>query len=157
MKERQGNVLDLFFVLLLILSAVGVGGRFLRSETYDGEETEMLVRVRIPVSDASLEECLHPGERTYLSTGEYYGVLEALESERAEVRLFDGGRFVSGTWEEGGPREYLLTVRVKGRIRENVFYREGREAVLVGREIEVWGEYARVFGTVTEVLPDTTV
>ena len=133
---------------------MGVGSRFLRASSPEGTETEALVRVRVTPCEALLGECVVYGEPLYLSTGEEYGVLEEMGVNGVEVRLVENGDFLIGRWDGEGPREYLVSIRVAGTVREGVFYREGRDAILVGSEIGVWGERACIRGTVTEVVAD---
>ena len=50
--------------------------------------------VRVEASDAALFECLSLGEPLYLASGEYYGVLAAIDSSPAEIALLEDGVFL---------------------------------------------------------------
>ena len=150
MKERRGNVLDLFLILLLAFSLVSVLGRFGESRDAFGESVEGTVTVRVERSDAMLSECLDIGESLYLSTGEYYGELIDIERLPARVTLLEDGVFYVGEYGEEGPWEYLASVRVAGEVRENVFYRSERDALLSGRTVTLWGARTVIRGTIVE-------
>ena len=148
MRGRRGNVLDLFLILLLVFSLVSVIGRFGGGEGSRGEVTEGVVSVQVDSCDASLFECLSVGEALYLASGEYFGELEGIEVTPASVTLLEDGVFFVGTWDGDGPRRFVFSIRVAGRVREDVFYRAEHEALLSGLPVVLYGERAVIRGTV---------
>ncbi|MBE6589296.1 MAG: DUF4330 family protein [Ruminococcaceae bacterium] len=151
MKERRGNVLDLFLILLLAFSLIGVIGRMAEGGVSSAAEEEALIDIYVPATEARLFECLEIGETLYLGSGEYYGVLTEIGVFPAQVRLEKDGRVYLGAWDADGPKDLVFTVRVKGAFRDAVFHREGRESLLVGDGVSLYGTRAHISGRVSGV------
>ena len=151
MKERRGNVLDLFLILLLVFSILGVIARYREVGMTVDASTEGELVLRVESTDAALSECLTVGEELYLVSGAYYGELVGIESARARISLLEGGSFFEGEWDENGPREFTLTVKVMGSVKSGVFYHLQREALLVGSTLTLYGERAVIGGKIIAV------
>lgn len=151
MKERRGNALDLFFILLLVFSLLGVIGRLGETGSAVYEESEAIMLVRVEASDAALFECLSLGEPLYLASGEYYGEVAAIDSAPAKITLLEDGVFLLGEWDEDGPRDYLISVKTKGAWKGSSFFRSERDILLVGAQVTLYGERAVIKGRTVEV------
>ena len=151
MKERRGNALDLFLVLLLVFSLLGVIGRLGDTDSAAYEESEAIMLVRVEASDAALLDCLFVGEPLYLASGEYYGELAAIDSSPAKITLLEDGAFLSGEWDADGPRDYLVSVKTKGAWKGSSFFRSERDILLVGADVTLYGERAVIRGRTVEV------
>lgn len=155
MRERRGNILDLFLILLLAGSLLGVLGRLGDTAGERYEESDALMRVRVESTDADLSASLRIGEALYLASGEYYGELSEIDSAPAKITLLEDGVFFVGEWDGEGPREYVVTVRVRGAWREEIFYRSERDALLVGAPVTLYGARAVIRGSAIDVREPT--
>ena len=129
MRSREGGrriqATDCVLVLLLLLSAVGIGWRAWRGVRPAAAGTETEVRLLWQDTDRRTVECLTVGEVLRTEAGAELGIVTAVEPFAVTRSLRDGGEAVSGTVPDDPRCCAWVTVSVRlvhtdgGALREN--------------------------------------
>ena len=150
-NERRGNALDVFLILLLIFSLIGMGFSFwfrTRENTASGEEVQAVLVLEWKAISPEVIACLRDGDALYTAAGAYYGQLEGISFTGAEVTLLSNGSYCKGAWSENVLCDAELVVRVTGVRQNGSFLRAGQYAVPVGQSVELYSSLACVRATV---------
>ena len=156
MKRERGNLLDLFLILLLVFSVIGVGLRqhALQRERQVVEEERYFVTLLLKKVPAEWIDCVSVGETLYLPDGTSFGVLRTLSCRPAQEILSGNGGTQSVLWEDGTFLDVSAVVEVQGQVREGVLLRDGKYALLLWSRQTLYSARAQWQATVSEVLPE---
>ncbi|MBQ1963671.1 MAG: hypothetical protein II369_06090 [Clostridia bacterium] len=158
-KRGRGNLLDLFLILLLLFSVIGVG---LRQHALQREQEELpkeayCVTLLLKKVPSEWVECVSVGEVLYLSDGTPFGVLRELSCSPARESISTIGGTQSVLWEDGSYLEVSAKVIVQGRIREGVLLREGKYALLLWSRQTLYSTRAEWNVTVAEIVSSSAM
>ena len=150
-EKKRWNALDAFWILLILLSAVGIALRGYSLRSSDTATDETLVMLRVSDLHPLFAACVESGEPLYLPSGEEWGRLVSAERVPTTIRLIKDGKEIVGTYDEADRIDLLLTVRVSGAWQGELFLRNGRDALLVGERRELYGKRIYLAATVASV------
>ena len=139
--ERRGTKLDLFLILLTLLSLTS---GFLYRTGIDHADTDLpqstfLLELYSDGIDSTMFDCLQVDEALYQADGSLFGTLTALEKLPLSVSLIDNGALIVGEWDEALRCRIHLTVTCTGSLREEAFLFEGRIPLGIGEAIVLRG------------------
>ena len=134
---KRINVIDVFIILLLVLSLVGVGVR-LGTNAYlnNKNNTEYILTLQVSAISDVKENAVAVNDKVYLTeSSELIGVI-------SEVKLAPQGAFTepSDTSQELPNIEkydMTCTVTVKGNMTENGFMLEGGKYIYIGMTLDI--------------------
>ena len=150
-KEKAWNALDAFWILLILISLCGIVLRWYSLRTSVMEAEEITVTLRVSDMHPLCAACIETGESLYLSDGEVWGRLVAVERVATPIRLITDGKEIVGVYDEDDRIDVLLRVRVSGTRQGELFLRNGRDAVCVGDRKELFGKRIRLVPVVVSV------
>ena len=152
MKEKHGNFVDIFLLVLIGFSVFSVVGRFAQAQSATGpEEMTASVILRIEGVDTYLPSSVTEGESAFLASGERFGRITSIFASSARVRVESDGELIEGVWEDGSLWDVEVELSITGEIGENGFLRNGSSAILVGQHLSLYSERAYLYGEVIGV------
>lgn len=134
-RKRRGSIVDVFLILLILLSIVSIIWRYYRvSTTVSQLEKPLLLTAETEILDSGTYDCMRVGDKLYTASGELFGTLLSVEKIQAEVSLILDGEWYEGAWEEE------LRCKVRMEIAVNAIASERGDLVagsrvLVGEQL----------------------
>ena len=145
-RERSGNLLDLFLVLVLVLSFCGI---LLRrydlskpSKTEDLREYTVVAECKGILYDSV--ECILDGEILYTAQGEIYGVLEDHDVKPAKAVFWENGELHQGYWQGNTRCDVTLLLRVNAKESDHGLLKDGTLAILCGQSVILYSDQAQL-------------
>lgn len=150
-SQKRGGLLDVFIILLIVLSVVGICLRMQALQS--GGDNDSFCRVRAVVKNLPTEtaDCLTEGESLYTNDGSLYGMVESIETEPARITVYQGDKAYHGVWEDGSTVDLEIWMTLTGSVGEDVFLRDGKHAVLLGEQVLLYGERCALSFLICEV------
>ena len=158
MEERRkkridrGSVLDVFLVLLLLGSLATAALRFYRlgAVVEDSRRAEVVLLSR--GIRGEIGDQVSVGEELYSQDGSLYGKITDIRIQGSRIEILEEGEVSVGEWDPALRCDAFLTVEIWGGERDGIFYRDGREAVLVGDQSVLHTRRATLTPVVAKVL-----
>lgn len=137
MKSRKTHarygIFDLFFLLLLLLSLLGIGVRVYSSSLGGAEETEHVLAMGwIPGRSAESAAQISEGAALYTAAGEAVGYIRSVRRAPAEERLLSNGSYCTVRWPASDRVDVTLELELLGGKGEGGFLLLGREVWSTG-------------------------
>lgn len=141
---RRLNATDLVLLILLVLSAAGIGLRAVRGRTHAAEGTPTEVYALWHAADRRTASCLTRGEILRTAAGAEFGeVIGIYTADTVRTLQTDSG-MRTGTVPDDPLCDVYLTVRVRLTDADGVPRRENGQPLPVGASYELFGERTRL-------------
>lgn len=153
---RRGNLLDLFFVFLLLFCLLGAFFRrqSLQSLTPNDAREPLVAVLLLKASDPRMAESLTEGEAVYRASGEHFGTLIAVAVRPCRLSMIEDGAAVEGTWDPSLFCDLYLTVRFLGTKTGDRVLHGGSQPLSVGERITLYTERAELSGLIARIGSD---
>ncbi len=146
-RKKLGSILDAFLTLLILLSVLGIvfrscTARGINQSDFVPREVVLQMREVLPTTIA----CITVGENLYDVSGKLFGVVRAVERSKTKFQIQQNGVWLEGEWNIDERCDVIVRIEVMGTEKEGRFFLAGTDAVLFGKEMELYGEKIRMFG-----------
>ena len=144
-RDRRGSIVDLFLVLLLLLSLASGLIRWNQSriQTEEGVEIYRAVLLSGIVTPESAD-CLEVGEWIFDEAGERIGRVIAIDRIAAPLTVETGNAVVRGEWEMSKRCRLRVEVELNGRERDGVLLVDAVSPFGIGGERVLFSERMRL-------------
>lgn len=140
---RRIQATDCILVLLLLLSAAGIGWRAWRGVRPAAVGTETEVRLLWQDADRRTVECLTVGEVLRTEAGAEFGIVTAVEPFAVTRSLRDGGETVSGAVPDDPRCSAWVTVSMRLVHADGGVLRENGQHLPLGASYLLFGDRVR--------------
>ena len=140
MERREGSVLDLFLILLLVLCAAGLLFRwqFIREKADDSSTEEIELVLESEAIDRQAAGCLSVGEVLYDASGEPIGRVISVLVETVDAEVLSEGSYYVGTWDRERLCKILVTVRCERHASSGGQTRVRGTLLSVGESVQLF-------------------
>ncbi len=149
-ERRKWTVADVFFILLAILSLLGIFLRFWGMRNRGERELrEYTVGAEWKNVDGRTVAPLREGELLYTASGELFGRVVSVEQKPSVVELKKDGKIYRVESEERCDVQIYLSTMC--RESDGQILREGREALMIGQTFSVYTMTAQMSVRITSI------
>ncbi|MBR2020476.1 MAG: hypothetical protein IKA05_08780 [Clostridia bacterium] len=141
-NDRNGSVLDLFFLFLFLFVILGTILRWqnLRMSGGSGELSSYRLVGIMEGVDPLVGDCMEEGESVYTTDGEKWGTLIFAERIPTPIVLTANGASYQGEWEETVRCDLLVHLEFLGNERDGTIFQNGTHVLSVGQPLLLYSE-----------------
>lgn len=152
MKTKRGNLLDVFFILVLLLGIIGtVIQGVSKNKNIENTNLEFYnVVLQIETVPYEVSDCILDGDLFYTQSGELFGALQTHHVSPAQIVLKKNGEIYQGFWQHDTMCDVTLFLQVEGTITDDGFLRGGQHALLCGQRLLLYSDKAQIYGTIID-------
>lgn len=141
MKQRRLGMIDVFLIVVLLLSGIGIVLRMhMEQEKGTDAVNSCTVAIFARQAFASGLDCMELGEMLYTEDGTAFGRIVDIVRAPAQIVLYTDGRECVGEWDEQAYCNATLLVEVLGRYDGTLFLQAGRYPIIVGKALNLYSE-----------------
>ena len=152
MKQRRLGMIDIFLIVVLLLSGIGIALRIYTGKGREaGVENSCTVEILARQAFASGVDCIESGEMLYTEDGTAFGRVVEIVRDPTPIVLYTEGRECVGKWDEEKYCNVTLLVEVWGRYDGAVFLQAGRYPIIVGKTLTLYSERVHMMWVIQSV------
>jgi hypothetical protein len=150
-KKRSFNALDWFLLFLILLSVASVLWRQHAPDQKSQEAVTLEVALRVEQIPKEILACIEAGELLYTASGEAFGSILQIDIEPSKEYHVSEGDFYYDAPQGSDRFNLILLVSVQGTKSGDVFLQNGRVALLLGKELNLYSHLATLQARVTKI------